>query len=157
MCIQQGEGICYTESSRPNDHARSEIMKLSEYFENVTGRGVLATANSEGNIDVAVYSRPHFIDEDTIAYIMTDRLTHFNLQSNPHATYLFMESVEKYEGKRLYLTKIKEETNPEAINKIVWRKTYAIPEDQKNERRFLVYFKIDRVLPLIGEKEKNYA
>ncbi|MGD0237509.1 MAG: pyridoxamine 5'-phosphate oxidase family protein [Syntrophorhabdales bacterium] len=132
-------------------------MKLSEYFENVSGRGVLATASSEGNIDVAVYSRPHFIDEDTIAYIMTDRLTHFNLRSNPHATYLFMESVEKYEGKRLYLTKIKEETDPEAINRIVWRKTYAIPEDQKNERRFLVYFKIDRVLPLIGEKEKNYA
>jgi hypothetical protein len=132
-------------------------MKLSEYFENVTGRGVLATANSEGNIDAAVYSRPHFIDEETIAYIMTDRLTHFNLQSNPHATYLFMESTEKYEGKRLYLTKIKEETDPETINRIRWRKTYAVPEDQKNEKRFLVYFKINRVLPLIGEKEKNYA
>ena len=132
-------------------------MKLSEYFENAAGRGVLATAGSEGSVDVAVYSRPHFIDEETIAYIMTDRLTHFNLQSNPHATYLFMESAEKYEGKRLYLTKIREETDPEAISKIRWRKTYAIPEDQKNERRFLVYFKIDRVLPLIGEKEKNYA
>jgi hypothetical protein len=128
-------------------------MNLNEYFENITGRGILATADSEGNVDVAVYSRPHFIDEKTIAYIMMDRLTHKNLQSNPHAAYLFMESGDKYAGKRLYLTKLREETDPEAINKIRWRKTYAAPEDEKNRRRFLVYFRIDKVLELIGDKE----
>lgn len=128
-------------------------MKLSEYFENATGRGVLATADSEGKVDVAIYSRPHFIDEDTIAYIMTDRLTHHNLRSNPHAAYIFIEPGEKYQGKRLYLTRLKEESDPEAINRIRWRKTYAIPEDQKDEKRFLVTFKIDRALPLVGEKE----
>ena len=109
-------------------------MNLSEYFENRTGRGVLATADSDGNVDVAVYSRPHFIDEKTVAYIMTDRLTHKNLQSNPHAAYLFMELGEGYAGKRLYLTKIKEETDPEAINKIRWRKTYVAPEGEKNDQ-----------------------
>jgi hypothetical protein len=128
-------------------------MKLSEYFENATGRGVLATADSDGKVDVAVYSRPHFIDEDTIAYIMTDRLTHHNLRSNPYAAYIFIESGEKYQGRRLYLTRLKEESDPEAINRIRWRKTYAIPEDQKNQERFLVTFKIDKVLPLVGEKE----
>lgn len=128
-------------------------MNLSEYFENRTGRGVLATADSDGNVDVAVYSRPHFINENTIAYIMTDRLTHKNLQSNPHAAYLFIESGEGYIGKRLYLTKIKEETDPEAINKIRWRKTYVAPEDEKNKSRFLVYFRIDKVIELIGDKE----
>jgi hypothetical protein len=129
-------------------------MNLSEYFENTTGRGVLATADGDGNVDAAVYSRPHFIDETTIAYIMTDRLTHKNLQSNPHAAYIFVESPnEKFTGKRLYLTKIKEDTDPEAIQKIRWRKTYLIPEDQKNQIRFLVYFRIDKVLPLIGDKD----
>lgn len=129
-------------------------MNLSEYFENTTGRGVLTTADSDGNVDAAVYSRPHFIDETTIAYIMTDRLTHKNLQSNPHAAYIFVESPsEKFVGKRLYLTKIKEDTDPEAIQKIRWRKTYTIPEDQKNQKRFLVFFRIDKVLPLIGDKE----
>jgi hypothetical protein len=126
-------------------------MTLKEYFETVTGRGVLATAGSEGNVDAAVYSRPHFIDDETIAYIMTDRLTHANLQSNPHATYLFMESTEKYEGKRLYLKKLKEETDPEVIQRIAWRKTYVIPEDQKQEKRFLVYFRIEMVRPLLGK------
>lgn len=128
-------------------------MTLSEYFETVKGRGMLATADSKGNVDVAVYSRPHFIDENTIAYIMRDRLTHENLQSNPHAAFLFMESGEQYVGKRLYLTKIKEETDPEAIKKIQWRKTYKDPDDEQNAKRFLIYFKIDRVLPLIGDKE----
>jgi hypothetical protein len=127
-------------------------MKLSDYFENATGRGVMATSGSDGKVDVAVYSRPHFIEEDTVAYIMTDKLTHNNLQSNPHAAYIFIESGEKYNGWRLYLTKIREETDPEAIEKIRWRKTYIIPEGQKGEKRFLVYFKIDKVLPLIGEK-----
>jgi hypothetical protein len=129
-----------------------ESMKLSEYFENATGRGVLATSDSQGKVDVAVYSRPHFIDEETIAYIMTDKLTHQNLQSNPHAAYLFMESTEKFVGKRLYLTKTREETDPEVINKIRWRKSYTVSDDQKNEKRFLVYFRIDTILPLIGDK-----
>lgn len=128
-------------------------MNLGEYFENAAGRGVLATADSEGTVDVAVYSRPHFIDEDTIAYIMTERLTHENLQSNPHAAYIFMESGEKLAGKRLYLTKVKEETDPEAIAKIRWRKSYTMPENQQNQKRYLVYFHIDKVLPVIGDKE----
>jgi hypothetical protein len=128
-------------------------MNLSEYFENATGHGVLATADSGGRVDVALYSRPHFIDEETIAYIMTERLTHENLKSNPYAAYIFTEKGEKLAGKRLYLTKIKEETDPEAIAKIRWRKSYTIPENQDEAKRHLVYFHIDKVLPLIGEKE----
>ena len=125
-------------------------MNLSEYFENATGRGVLATADSHGKVDVAVYSRPHFIDEETIVYIMTERLTHENLLSNPHAAYIFMEAGEKFVGKRLYLAKIKEETDPEAIAKIRWRKSYTVPEYQQNQKHFLVYFHIDKILPLTG-------
>jgi putative heme iron utilization protein len=70
-------------------------MKISEYFKTAKGTGVLATADSNGRVDVAFYAIPHVRDEDTIAFIMTDRLTHQNLQSNPHAAYLFMEEEEK--------------------------------------------------------------
>jgi hypothetical protein len=125
-------------------------MKLSEYFDNAKGRGVLATSDSQGKVDVAVYSRPHFIDEETVAYIMTDRLTHANLQTNAHAAYIFVETGEKLAGTRLYLTKVKEEADTEAIAKIRWRKSYTVPEDQQMEKRFLVYFHIDKVLPLTG-------
>ena len=72
--------------------------------------GVLATADSEGRVDAAVYSRPHVMDDGTAAFIMRERLTHENLKSNPHAAYLFMEKSEKFVGKRLFLTKIKRDS-----------------------------------------------
>jgi hypothetical protein len=65
-------------------------MDLAEYFENQKGSGVLATADDQGRVDAAVYARPHVIDSETIAFIMPDRLTHHNLQSNNHAAYLFI-------------------------------------------------------------------
>ena len=130
-------------------------MNLGEYFENAKGRGILATADSEGMVNAAVYSRPHFIDDETIAYIMTERLTHENLSLNPNAVYIFIEDSEKITGKRLYLSKIKEETDPETIAKIRRRKSYVVPEDQKNTKRYLVYFHIEKALPLIGEKERE--
>ncbi|MBC8232119.1 pyridoxamine 5'-phosphate oxidase family protein [bacterium] len=122
-------------------------MKLNEYFEQTTGLGILATADSAGKVDAAVYSRPHVIDEATIAFIMAERLTHENLQSNPHAAYLFMESGDKYVGKRLYLSKIKETQNSEEIDSFLRKKEY------RDAAKYLVYFRIDKVLPLIGEME----
>ena len=121
-------------------------MKIGEYFESAKGMGVLATADSEGHVDAAVYARPHVIDEKTVAFIMLDRLTHHNLQSNPHAAYLFMEDGGKYEGKRLFLTKDKEEQDKEKIDSIR-KKTYP---DTKEKVEFLVYFRIDKILPLVG-------
>jgi hypothetical protein len=145
---------CYNGRRIPQTYKEADV-NLSEYFQNVKGRGVLATADSAGKVDVAVYSRPHFTDDETIAWIMTDRLTHRNLQSNPHAAYLFMEEGEKYVGKRLFLTKVREETNPAVIGKVRFRKTYIVPEDQKKEPHFLVYFRVDKVLPLVGTEEQK--
>ena len=127
-------------------------MKLSEYFEKNKGKGVIAAADLDGKIGIAVYARPHFIDEKTVAFIMADRLIHENLGSNPHAAYLFMESGERYVGKRLYLTKVKEEKNIELIDQIRRRESCPVDEGYKKGTRFLVYFKIDKVLPLIGTK-----
>ena len=80
-------------------------MSLADYFENTKGLGVLATSDSDGNVDIAIYSRPYVIDETTIAFSMLERLSYANIQSNPRAAYLFMERGEGYVGKRLYLTK----------------------------------------------------
>ena len=121
-------------------------MGLREYFENKKGTGVLATADSTGKVDAAIYSRPHFMEDGTIAFIMRDRLTHHNLQSNSNATFLFIEHGPGYNGKRLFLKKVREENNPELINKIKRRK-YA---DDSEELKFLVYFSLEKELPLIG-------
>ncbi|MCE5328065.1 MAG: pyridoxamine 5'-phosphate oxidase family protein [Planctomycetaceae bacterium] len=125
-------------------------MKLSEYFESVKGTGVLATANASGNVDVALYARPHFMDEETVAFIMADGLSHRNLQSNLHVAYLFVEHGEGYKGKRLYLTKIAEETDPQKIQALRRR---PLPAEcgVESQSRFLVHFRVDHVRPLVGD------
>jgi len=124
-------------------------MDLKDYFENAKGLGVFATADAEGQVDVAVYSRPHVMDSETVALIMRDRLTHHNLQSNPHAAYLFKEEGESYVGKRLFLTKIREEQDTDLAYKLRRRR---YPDDKK-EPLFLVFFRINQILPLIGPGE----
>jgi len=128
-------------------------MKLSEYFEQAKGMGVLATADAEGKVNTAIYSRPHFLDpndEDTIAFIMADRLSHANVQANPHASYLFMAEGEGYVGKRLSLTKMNEESDPKKIQGL--RRQSLPGECEDGNTRFLVHFRIDGVRPLIGNK-----
>ena len=128
-------------------------MKLSEYFEKTKGRGIIATSDSKGKVGTAVYGRPHFINERNVAFIMADRLMHKNLQSNPYAAYLFMEVKERYVGKRLYLKKIKEEKNKSLIDKIRRRESCPAYTAYKDQIKYLVYFRIDKVLPLIGDKK----
>ncbi len=120
---------------------------LKSYFERQKGLGVMATADAQGNVNAAVYSRPHFMEDGSIAFIMRDRLTHHNLMSNPSAAYLFVEEGPGYIGKRLYLTKLKEEENSPLIAELS-RREY---KPEKTPVRYLVYFRIDKVLPLIGE------
>ena len=128
-------------------------MRLDEYFENAKGLGVLATADADGKVDVAVYSRPHFLGagDQELALIMADRLSHANLQSNPHAAYLFIEEGEGYLGKRLSLTRIREETDPEKIRAIRRRDLPPECEGADTEKRYLVHFRVDETRPLVGD------
>jgi len=121
-------------------------MELKEYFENKEGTGVMATADSDGNVDTAIYARPHFMDDGSIALIMRDRLTHHNLESNSHACYMFIEKGPGYKGKRLFLTKLREEKDSELLQSLR-RRQYI---DKSDESKFLVFFNIDKELPLVG-------
>jgi hypothetical protein len=125
-------------------------MKLDEYFENASGVGVLSTADDKGIVNAAIYGRPHFMDEDTVAFIASDRLTHANLKKNPSAIYLFKE-VGSYKGRRLYLTRTREEKDSPLIEKIRRKKYKGIGSKDNSESKFLIYFKVDKVLPLIGD------
>jgi hypothetical protein len=127
-------------------------MTLREYFEKTTGTGVLATADASGKVNAAIYGRPHFFDDQAIAFIMADRLTYANLQENDSAVYLFRETGDRYVGKRLYLTKTGELDEPALINEIRLRPHPGGHPDDHNKKRYLVSFHIDKVLPLIGNK-----
>ncbi len=122
-------------------------MKLNDYFEKTTGTGVLSTADGNGHVNAAIYSRPHFIEGDKLAFIMRDRLSHKNLESNPHAVYLFIEDGPGYKGKRLYMRMVREEKNADQIASLQRRKYVK----EVNEDRFLVFFELARERPLVGD------
>jgi hypothetical protein len=128
-----------------------DAVNLKEYFTTTNGRGILSTADGNGLVDAAVYSRPHVIDDHTIAFIMRDRLSHANLQSNPHAAYLFMEEGSGgYKGIRLYLTKTSEEQDTERLYSMRRRSHNELNESREQRGPlFLVFFNVDRVRPLV--------
>ena len=127
-------------------------MELLEYFKNVKGTGVLATADADGKVNVAIYSRPHFPTDDDaeVAFIMNDRLSHDNVDSNPHAAYLFIEQTPGYVGRRLFLTKTREETDPDKIQSLRRRNLPAECDEGETKKKFLVHFRVDGIRPLIG-------
>jgi hypothetical protein len=124
-------------------------MDLLEYFSDKKGRGILSTADADGRVDAAVFAVPHIMDKYTLAFIMPDRLTHHNLQSNGRAVYLFMEDGPGYKGIRLFLKKIREEKDSKLLHSIR-RKKDSPKKGEKEEPRFLVFFKVEKVLPLVG-------
>lgn len=122
---------------------------LKKYFEETEGTGVLATAGANGEVNAAVYARPHIFEDGTAAMIMRNRLTRKNLQENPNAAYLFMEKGAGYKGCRLYLTKTGEDTDPEKIRELR-RRCPTTDTDPDNTEIYLAYFRVDKVLPLVG-------
>ncbi|MFN2267207.1 MAG: pyridoxamine 5'-phosphate oxidase family protein [Desulfonatronovibrio sp.] len=124
-------------------------MDLKEYFDNQEGLGILSTANAHGEVNAAVYSRPHIMDDGSLAFIMNNRLSYANLKENPKAHYLFKEKGSGYKGKRLTLTRIKEEEDSELLYELC-RRCHIKDNDSEHSKRYLVYFKVDKELPLIG-------
>ena len=125
-------------------------MDLKTYFEKIRGMGVLSTADDQGLVNAAVYARPHVLEDGSLAFIMRDRLTHHNLTSNPHAAFLFREEGPGYKGIRLHLTKTREESDTKLVKELCRR---CKIDSEADAARFLVLFRIDEELPLIGAGE----
>jgi len=121
-------------------------MRLAEYFEKTKGTGVFGTADASGQVNLAVYARPHVQDDRNVAFIMTERRAYANLQQNPHASYLFKEEGEGYAGVRLLLKKTREENNPDRIKELM-RRSYAKADVGDLH---LVHFAVEEILPLIS-------
>lgn len=123
-------------------------MTLREYFENARGFGVLATTDAAAQVDQAIYTKPVFLDKDddgTCSFIMSNRLTHDNVEHNPSASYLFIEDGGGFVGKRLSLVIIDEETDSEKIEAICRR--IELPMRKQN-CKYLVHFHIEGVRSL---------
>jgi hypothetical protein len=127
-------------------------MTLKEYLESREGKSILSSANADGMVTSAIYSKPHVFDDGTIAFVMRKRLTHENLKTNPYASFMFIEEGQGYNGVRLFLKKIKEDTDNVLIDKMK-RRHLTPEEDEAKGPKFLTHFRIERILPLIGDGE----
>ncbi len=125
-------------------------MNLETYFEKVKGFGILSTADSEGNVNASAISKPYFMDDNTVAFVLPNNLTHKNLQSNFKAAYFFLEKSEKYDGLRLHLTKIRESTDMELIETIRKKRYPIFSIKYNNQSKSAVIFNVDKVLPIVA-------
>ena len=134
----------------PADLGEEETgVDLRSYFEGTEGTGVLSTASAAGVVDAAIYSRPHVMDDGTVAFVMRDRLTHKNVGENPHAAYLFLERGPGFSGVRLFLVKVREESDTPLAEQL--RRRHLTPEeDAALGPKFVVFFRVERELPLVG-------
>ena len=125
-------------------------MDLKEYFAAVKGTGVLSTADAKGVVNAAVYATPHSSEDGLLSFIMRERKTHDNIGVNPSACFLFIEAG-TMTGKRIYLTKVREEKNTELL--FSYRRHCRKTECETDEDLYLVFFRVDNVLPLVGSGE----
>ena len=128
------------------------MMDFKEYFGSVKGTGVFSTADDNGVVNSAIYAAPYSTDDGQLSFIMRERKTHENIGVNPHACFLFIEAG-KMTGKRIYLTKVKEEKNSETLSS--YRHHGKKSEGAADEDLYQVFFKVDKVLPLVGSGEEK--
>ena len=125
-------------------------MNLENYFSEANGLGILSTADDTGKVNSAIYARPHFLGDNRVSFIMRDRLTRSNLKSNPHANFMFVNQSDGLRGLRINLQKVSESSDQKKIDQLSRRMRRKTGD---TERRYLVSFKVEKVLSLLGGNE----
>ena len=125
-------------------------MTLKEYFDGRPGICILSSADRSGKVTTAVYSAPRVMEDGMVCFIMRERLTYRNLIENSHAACMFIEQGAGYQGVRLFLTKIREDNDPDLIAHMT-RRHLSAEEDNAKGPKHLVIFRVDKILPLIGD------
>lgn len=125
-------------------------MNLRDYFSINEGRGVLASAGREGKVTGAIYATPHICEDGTVAFIMRQHLTHANLQDNPYAVFIFIEEGPGSHGIRLYLKKIREDSDPTVLAELS-RRHLTPAQDQALGPKFIAYFEVEKIVNLVGD------
>jgi len=123
-------------------------MNLATLFHNY-GIGVMATADSDGRVNTAVYARPHVMDETTLVWGMTDGRTWSNIRRNPHASYLFRESGHGFGGVRLGLELLRTEEEGELLAQIKRNTSEVVGPGAGEAVTHAVWFRVVEVRPLI--------
>ena len=112
------------------------------------GRGVIGTSSKTGVVNMAVYAVPHFVDNETVAWGMTDGRTWDNVRENPNASYTYFAPGEGYRGARLTLSLSRTEDSGEMLAKIRERTGASSPGNPQAVKH-VAYFKVVETRPLV--------
>lgn len=110
----------------------------------------MATCDLEGRVNQAIYSKPFVIDNKTVVLVMKQQTSHKNLRSHLQASYLFIEKGVGCKGLRFCLTMRNEEKNRSLIEALRKKQPCIYPKEDDSDK-FLVFFEVDRIRPLIGD------
>ncbi|OIP36374.1 MAG: pyridoxamine 5'-phosphate oxidase [Deltaproteobacteria bacterium CG2_30_66_27] len=112
------------------------------------GRGVIGTASKEGVVNMAVYAVPHVVDDETVAWGMTDGRTWNNVRENPNASYTYFAPGEGFRGARLTLSLFRTEDSGEMLATIRER-TGARSPGNPEAVKHVAYFKVVETRSLV--------
>jgi hypothetical protein len=112
------------------------------------GRGVIGTASKAGVVNMAVYGVPHVVDDETVAWGMTEGRTWNNVRENPNASYAYFAPGEGFHGARLMLSLTRTEDSGKMLAKIRERTGMVSPGNPQAVRH-VAYFKVIETRPLV--------
>ena len=125
-------------------------MLLKDYLRQVSGTGVLSTSDAAGNVNSAIYSKPFVTEDGLLAFLMRERQTWHNIEENPHANFMFIERGAPYQGIRVRLVEVAEESDDELVDRMT-RGWISSEENRELGPKHLVYFRIEKIRKLVGD------
>jgi len=126
--------------------------KLMDYFNKSPRIGTLSTADKTGNVDSAVFGSPRMTDEKTVVMGLGKNRTLANLQQNPHAVYLIMDSgatIMDWKGIRVYLKTKKIATSGPVLDTFKAQMAKVAGEEAAKMIYAVVNFEVTEIRPLI--------
>ena len=128
---------------------RQELMALFNKYPRI---GTLSTANTEGEVNVAVFGSPRMIDENTIVMGIGQNRSFRNLERNPKAAFIVMEpgeTVMDWKGARVYLEATDMETEGDFYDEIKQNIAKAAGKQAADMVHAAIRFKITEVRPIV--------
>lgn len=113
------------------------------------GFGVLATSSPDGTVNTAVYSRPHIIDQTTLAWGMTEGRTAANIRQNSHASFLFRQGSHGYVGVRIALDLLRIEEEGAMLAMVRARTAEVVSPAAAAAVCYVAYFAVREIRPLV--------
>ena len=128
---------------------RKDLMEMFNKYPRI---GALATANREGDVNVAVFGSPRMIDENTVIMGIGENRSFRNLQRNPKAVFIVMEPGEKtpdWKGARVYLEAVDMDREGQFYDQIKQGIAKAAGQQTADRIHAAIRFKITEVRAII--------